>query len=163
MAEHPFWVEVEQDWAGFSSSNTFTIPYFENEAVEVFLGEEFNEDGEETDVPPAHEQLDEFATTFSDFLNNFQNLISDLQQKTFDRYNRLYAHYYEDKMQSGAEPLGIDTKEAHFEYMKNIKYIRVTNENTLRLLIAYKLDTEHGLEIKIRDNQIADTGGIAET
>jgi len=47
MIVHPFWGKVEQDWAGFSSEITFFHPFFKNSGIEIFLGEEFDEDGEE--------------------------------------------------------------------------------------------------------------------
>jgi len=37
--------KVESGWAGFSSEHRIKIPHFEKQ-VEVFLGEEFDEDGQ---------------------------------------------------------------------------------------------------------------------
>ncbi|MCH5717116.1 hypothetical protein [Niabella hibiscisoli] len=36
-------------------------------------------------------------------------------------------------------------------------------EKTIRLIIRYELDEEHGLEFKFVDDQIEQVGGIAET
>ncbi|MDA6069097.1 hypothetical protein NJT12_05645 [Flavobacterium sp. AC] len=69
----------------------------------------------------------------------------------------------EESQQSGKEPLNIDAKEKHFEYIKDVIYIRILKRNTIQILIRYDLDIEHGLEFKIRNNKIVAAGGIAET
>ena len=49
---HPFWGEVEESWAGQASEYAVTLPGFE-EPVEVFLGEELDEEDEEYAPTPA--------------------------------------------------------------------------------------------------------------
>ncbi len=161
MEEHNFWGEVDEDYIGFLSSKTFNIPYFDKSDVKIYLDNEFN--GEETGELPSQEQLDEYKQTFSNFINYLDKIIIEISQKTFERYLKLYAHYYEDRSKSGAEPLNIDTSEKHFEYIKNIVYIRVLDQKTIKIPIRYSLDTEHGLEIKLQDNKIVAIDGIAET
>jgi len=48
--------------------------------------------------------------------------------------------------------------------MKDIvSLIRILDNNTIKIPINYALDEEHGLEIKIKNNKVADIAGIAET
>lgn len=162
MIEHKFWGNVKRDWSGASSDKIFRIPHFKAK-VEVFLGEEFDEDGEEIEELPTKRQLDNFEKTFNNFLENINDIIFDIKEKTFVRYKKIYAKYYENSEQSGKEPLNIDTEEKHFEYIKDVLSIRILKRGTIQILIRYDLDTEHGLEIKLTNNKIVGIGGIAET
>ena len=85
---------IEEDWAGFSSEYKFTIPHFEKE-VEVFLGSEYSDDGEETEIPPTEDEIAEYEYTLKNFLENIDVIINDIKQKTFEYYNEIYAKYYE--------------------------------------------------------------------
>lgn len=169
--------KVENDWAGFSSEYKITIPHFEKE-VEVFLGEEFDEYGDEVSSPPTVQQLVEFEQTLKSFLSNLDCVIGDIQQSAFEYYQRVYAKYYEKPFEVIFEnsmihktadgelhaPLNIDSKEKHFAYMKNIvELIRVLDNKTIVIPIRYALDEEHGLEIKITNNKNAKVAGIADT
>lgn len=168
--------KVDNDWAGFSSEHTFTIPYFDKE-VEVFLGEEFDEDGDEVSIPPTNQQLDEFEQTLKDFLNHIDSIIVDIQQSAFDYYQRIYAKYYEKPFEvlfendlvqkpEGTElhsPLNMNSKEKHFAYMRDIVSLRILDNKTIKIPIHYALDHEHGLELKITDNHVIKIAGIAET
>ena len=176
MTKHDYFGKVENDWAGFSSAN-IVIPYFEAE-VKVFLGDEFDKDSEEVSIPPTIQQLDEFEQTLKDFLSNIDNIIDNIQQSAFEHYQKIYAKYYEkpfevlfensivQKTENGKlhAPLNIDSKEKHFEYMKDIvSLIRVLENRTIKIPIHYALDEEHGLEIKITNNKVVKIAGIAET
>ena len=168
---------VEKDWAGFSSEYLFTMPYFEKE-VEVFLGEEFDEDGEEVPTPPTNQQLTEYEQTLKDFLSNIDVVIADIQQSAFEYYQKHYAKYYEKPFEVIFEnpmvkniksgelhfALNINSKEKHFDYMKDIvSLIRILDNKTIKIPIRYALDHEHGLEIKIVNNKVAEIAGIAGT
>jgi hypothetical protein len=163
MAAHEFWGKVEADWAGFSAEHTYIIPHFGNKEIEVFLGEEYDDDGDEIETPPSQEQLDRYKITFLNFINNMDTVISEIKEKAFARYLGVYAHFYEDKTKSGEEPLNIDSSEKHFQFMKEINLIRVLDGDVIKIPIHYELDTEHGLEIKLRNNRVVEVGGIAET
>jgi len=177
MKKHNYFGKIENDWAGFSSEYKVKIPYFEKE-VEVFLGYEYDEDYEEVSIPPNSQQLAEFEQTLKDFLNNIDSVIVNIQQSAFEYYQKIYAKYYEipfevlfenslvKETETGKlhSPLNIDTKEKHFEYMKNIvSLIRVLENKTIIIPIHYALDEEHGLEIKITNNKVVKIAGIAET
>jgi hypothetical protein len=162
MKKHKFWGEVAEDWAGFSAEKTFNIPHFEQE-VTVFLGEEFDEDGEEIDIPPTVEELDAYAATFSSFLEQLDSTIIAIKEQTFNRYQKLYAHYFEDEAKSGEPPLNLNTPGKHFQHLKEINYIRILDHHTLQIPIRYGVDTEHGLEIRLENNKIVALAGIAET
>jgi len=177
MTKQNYFGKIEKNWAGFSSEYKIKIPYFEAE-VEVFLGEEFDEDGEEISIPPNGQQLAEFEQTLKDFLNNIDSVIVDIQQSAFEYYQEIYAKYYEipfevlfensmvqkTKNEEPHTPLNIDTKEKHFKYMKDIvSLIRILENKTIIIPIRYTLDEEHGLEIKITDNKVVKIAGIAET
>ncbi|MDR2148671.1 MAG: hypothetical protein LBE91_19695 [Tannerella sp.] len=177
MIRHDYFGKVEKGWSGFSSEYKVKIPHFETE-VEVCLGEEFDEDGEEIETPPTNQQLTEFERTLKDFLNSIDSIIEDIQQSSFERYQRIYAKYYEKPFEILFEnakvqkpenselhsPLNIDTKEKHFEYMKEIiEKIRILDNQTIKIPIRYALDEEHGLELKIVNNKVVAVGGIAET
>ncbi|MBL0735328.1 hypothetical protein JI750_00390 [Flavobacterium sp. GN10] len=160
---HKFWGEIQEDWAGISGDKLFKNSHFKDDEIQVFLGEEFDEDGEEIEEFPTNEELDDFEKTYSSFLENIEDVILQIKEETFLRYKKIYAKYYEDPRQSGEEPLNIDTKEKHFEYIKEILYIRILKRNEIKIPIRYNLDTEHGIEIKLRNNKIVAVAGIAET
>ncbi|MEN4761044.1 hypothetical protein ABEG63_11975 [Chryseobacterium sp. C39-AII1] len=161
--QHTFWGRVEEDWAGFSGEVTFSHPFFEGKEVEIFLGDEFDEEDELIEEPPIEKELNAYAETYQSFIENFDVILIDLQQKTFERYQKLYAHYYENSEKSGVSPLNIDAVEKHIIFIKELNSLRISKNKTIRLSINYQLDTEHGLEFKIVDNQIEMVGGIAET
>ena len=182
MTEHSYFGQVKKEWCGFAAEHKFKIPYFDvyNNAtsVKVFLGEQYDEDFKEIETQPTNQQLMEFEQTLKDFLNNIDSVIVDIQQYAFDRYQRIYANYYEkpfevlfeNAMMQKAEnnelhsPLNIDTKEKHFEYMKKIlEIIRVLENQTIKIPITYALDEEHGLELKIVNNKVVTVDGIDET
>jgi hypothetical protein len=163
MDKHKFWGKIEEDWAGFSAEKVFHLAHFDKKSVEIFLGEEFDEDGEEIGAAPDLKKLDEYEQTFSDFLNNLNTLIFDIKKSAFQHYQKVYAHYYEDKKKSKKEPLNLDTPDKHFEYMKDLNYIRVLDGQVIKILIRYKIDEEHGLELKLKNNKVLDISGISET
>ena len=163
MTTHPFWGKVQENWKGFSPEITFSNPFFERQNIEIFLGEEFDDDGEEIDTPPEPDRLNELAETYQNFTLNIEKCISDIQQKAFERYQKLYAHYYENPEKSGEPALNIETTEKHNQYIKELMYLRVLEDKIIKLSIRYELDTEHGLEFRLMDGTITTIGGIAET
>ena len=160
---HKYWGKVEEDWAGFSSDITFSHPFFDKQNVEIFLGEEYDEDGEEIEEFPTENRLTEFAETYQNFIENIEINIKSIQDKAYERYLKLYAHFYENSEKSGEPALNIDNVDKHNENIKEIMYLRVLDDKTIKLSIRYKLDTEHGLEFKFVGGQITNVGGIAET
>lgn len=163
MTAHEYWGNVEEDWAGFSAEISFTHPFFKEQNVEIFLGEEYDEDGEEIEDAPNESQLNAFAKTYQHFLNDFETHLQNIQLKAFERYQKRYAHYYENPEKSGEPALNIDNIEKHNDYIKEIMYLRVLDQNTIKLSIRYQIDTEHGLEFRFENGEIAAVGGIAET
>lgn len=163
MTTHPYWGKVEQDWAGFSAEITFSHPFFNNSSVEIFLGEEYDEDGEEIDEAPTENMLSAFADTYRDFLDNIENRLNAIQHGAFERYQKLYAKYYEDPLQSGQPAMNINNVEQHNPHIREIMYIRILDEDTLKVSIRYALDTEHGLELKFTGGKVVALGGISET
>lgn len=163
MKKHPFWGTVEEDWAGFSSDISFSHSFFDEQGIEIFLGDEYDEDGEEIELPPSDEELDHYSETYKKFIDNFDEHLINLQKKAFERYTKLYAHYYENSEKSGQPPLNIDTVEKHNKYITDLMQLRISEGKNIRLTIRYELDTEHGLEFKFVDNQIQEVGGIGET
>ena len=165
--------KIELDWAGVSSEYTFAIPYF-NKDVEVFIGSEFDDDGEEVETLPTEDELLEYEQTFKNFIESIDEIIDAIKEKAFEYYKNIYAKYYEKEflvesffetdVESGKthEPLNINTKEKHFEYMKNINYIRVLKDKKIIIPIFYKLDGEHGLEIMLQENKVVNISGIEE-
>jgi hypothetical protein len=160
---HKYWGNVEEDWAGFSSDITFSNPFFDNQNIEIFLGEEYDEDGEEIEELPTENQLTEFAETYQNFITDIETNIKSIQDKAYERYLKLYAHFYENSEKSGEPALNIDNADKHNDHIKEIMYLRVLDEKTIKVSIRYKLDTEHGLEFKFVGGQITNVGGIAET
>lgn len=182
MTSHNYFGQVKKDLQGFSAEHKFEIPYFKvynnTVSVKVYLGEQYDENWRKIDTPPVQTQLDEYEKTLRNFLAEIDNIIVDIQEKAFEYYQERYAGYYEKpfevlfdntKIQEVGNgelhpPLHIDSKEKHFEYMKEILgYIHVLENNTLRIPVSYALDEEHGLELKIVDNKVEAVGGIAET
>lgn len=160
MTTHAFWGTVEEDWAGLAAEQPVSLPGFA-EPVQVFLGEELFEEDEQYALSPA--QLDAYASTFQAFLADADRLLTELKERTFQRYQQLYASHYDDPAQSGAPALLLRTADEHFAYLQDVAYLRITDNQTLRLAIRYGLDPEHGLEIKFEHNVLTDIGGIAET
>ena len=160
---HKYWGKVEEDWAGFSSDITFSHPFFDKQNVEIFLGEEYDEDGEEIEEFPTENRLTEFAETYQNFTENIELNIKIIQDKAYERYLKLYAHFYENSEKSGEPALNIDNVDKHNENIKEIMYLRVLDDKTIKLSIRYKLDTEHGLEFKFVVGKITNVRGIAET
>jgi len=160
---HRYWGNVEADWAGFSSDITFSNPFFDTQNVEVFLGDEYDEDGEEIEELPSENQLKEFAETYQNFIADIEKNINSIQDKAYERYLKLYAHFYENFEKSGEPALNIDNADKHNDHIKEIMYLRVLDDKTIKVSIRYKLDSEHGLEFKFVGGQIKDVGGIAET
>jgi hypothetical protein len=171
--ESKYFGEIDFDWAGVSSEYKFKIPHFDKE-VEVFLGLEFGDDGEETETLPTEDELLEYEHTLKKFLENINEIIIDIKEKTFDYYKEIYAKYYEEefivesffitdkKEGEKHEALNINTQDKHFEYMKDINLIRILGENRILITIRYKLDREHGLEILFQKNRIINISGIGE-
>lgn len=163
MAIHRYWGDVEQDWAGFSSEITFYHPFFSEQSITIFLGEEFDEDGEEIEDAPTENQLNAFAETYQNFIANFEDHLREIQNRAFERYQKLYAHYYENPEKSGEPALNIDSVEKHNNYIKEIMFLRILEDDTIKLSIRYQIDTEHGLEFRLENGKIVAVGGIAET
>ncbi|SOD11590.1 DUF6985 domain-containing protein [Pedobacter xixiisoli] len=163
MTTHSYWGAVEEDWDGFSAELTFAHPFFGDQSVEIFLGEEYDEDGEEIEEAPDGSRLNAFATSYQSFLNHFEVHLQNIQIKAFERYQKLYAHYYENPEKSGEPALQINDIEKHNEYIKEIMYLRILEDDTIKLSIRYQIDTEHGLEFRFENGAIAAVGGIAET
>lgn len=175
--EHKYFGKIlEDEWSTFYPEKATFIPYFDKE-VPINLGAEYDEDDEEITDPPTENQLDEYASTVEAFLSDIDNVIIDIQQSAYERYQRIYAKYYEkpfevifgnskiQKSDNGElhSPLSIDSKEKHFEYMKELHIgIRVEEGKLIRIPIYYSLDEEHGLEIVLKNNKIIFVGGIAE-
>ena len=165
--------EIDFDWAGVSSEHTFSIPYFDKD-VEVFLGSEYDDEGEEVETLPTETELLEYENTLNYFLENINKIIDNIKEKGFEKYKNIYAKYYEiefvvegffeTNVEKGKvhEPLNIDTKDKHFEYMKNINYIRILKDTKIIIPIRYKLDTEHGLEILLQENEVKNICGIGQ-
>ncbi|MDR2027632.1 MAG: hypothetical protein LBQ01_08775 [Prevotellaceae bacterium] len=165
--------KITKGWCGFSSEFKIKIPCFDKE-VEIFLGWEWDDDGEEIETPPTEDELNEYENTLKKFLENIDVVTDSIKEKAFDYYNRIYAKYYEKEfvvesffetdVERGKthEPLNMDTKEKHFEYMKNINYIRILRDKKIIIPIFYKLDREHGLEIMLQENTVVNIDGIGE-
>lgn len=160
---HTYWGEIAEDWAGYSAAICFSHPFFGKKEITLFLDDEYDDDGEEIEELPSEIELDELAATYANFIEHLEARLADAQQKAFERYQKLYASYYENSTKSGEAPLNIDTVEKHNPYIKDINYLRISADKTIRILIHYGLDQEHGLEIKFVDGKIEAIGGIAET
>lgn len=163
LASHSFWGQIIDSWAGYSTEKLFEIPHFDKDSIEIFFGDQFDEEGDEVGAVPTKKQLDGYEKTWTEFLQNLDDIIVEIKQKTFARYLEVYARYYENKVESGQEPLQIDSAEKHFDEIKTIIELRVLKNKTVKIGIRYGLDTEHGLELKIKNNKLIAIGAIAET
>ena len=161
IMNHPFWGDIIEKWAGFSTTKRFYIPYFEKEDTEIFWGREYDDSGK-IDIPPTIAELNDYERTFTDFMQNLDNIMDDIKNETFEYYQKYYAHYFEDEAKYGQKPLNIDTSLKHFEAIKEINYIRVLGENVIQIPIFYGIDTEHGMEIKLKNNKVVDIRGMGE-
>lgn len=160
MKNHHYWGEIQENWAGFSSDITFSHSFFEDQNIDVFLGEEFDEDGEEIDIPPTDSDLDEYAITYRTFIENIEIAMERLQKASFQHYLKFYSHHYEN---TDEDPLQIDHIEKHNPYIKDVLEIRILRGQVIKIAFTYPPDREHGMEVKFVGLQPVDTGGIAET
>ncbi|GAA4023416.1 hypothetical protein GCM10022409_04080 [Hymenobacter glaciei] len=160
MITHPYWGNVEEDWAGMSAEQQVVLPGVE-QLISVFLGEELFEEDEEYDVSAA--QLDDYAATFLAFVAEAPRLMADFREQAFARYQKLYARRYEDAAVSGATPLNLTSADQHASYLQKWSMLRVTEQQTIRLTLHYDLDIEHGLEAKFVNNVLVELGASAET
>ena len=79
--KHDYWGDIHPSWAGFSSETFFSHCFFnQNADREIFLGEEFDEDGEEIEEAPNLDQLNAFAKTYQLFINSIEQHIQTIQQ-----------------------------------------------------------------------------------
>ncbi len=177
MITHEYFGEIIQnEWNEFYLTKKINIPYF-NQDVSVNLVE-YDEDFEPIEEEPSKKILDEYADTLKKFLANIDSIIEDIQQETFDYYLRIYSKYYEKPFEvlwenqkikktenkELHEPLQIDTKEKHFEYISSIlEKIIISNNQTIVIPFCYDIDEEHGLEIKIVKNKVVEVDGIGQT
>jgi len=163
MQKHKYWGKVEEDYPFFSGDIQFVSKYFPNKSFKIFLGEGEYENGREEDLPPTTSELDEFEKTYLSFLDNLEEVMEEVKEKTFEYYSKYYAHFYENEEKSGEKPLKIKDKEHHFQYMQDVVYLRVVSNHNIIISIHYELDTEHGIEIRLENNQVLHIGGIADT
>jgi len=160
MTIDPFWGAVQEDWAGFSAAYHAQLPGFA-QPIPVFLGEEFDDEGEEGGAPTSA-QLAAYAGTLQRFLQQAPARVAELQHQTFAYYQRVYAAFYDDASRSQAPPLHLDIAR-HAAYLQDLTYLRVSAEDTLRLVFRYELDPEHGLEVKFVAHNLVAIGGTADT
>ncbi len=160
--QHTFWGKITENFGEYMTSVQFPSNFFQGEH-EFYLGDLYDEDGEEIEEQPTTEQLDEFTETYQSFIQHWTQLLAQLQEKAFTRYQKLYAHYYENPDKSGEKTLNINSIEKHNSYILDLLNIRIGADQTVRLAINYQLDTEHGLEFKFVNNELVDVAGIAET
>lgn len=180
MLEHDFFGKIEchdyDDWKEFYATKTIQLPHFEEDIYIRLV--EYDEDLEPLETPPTPYVLDEYANTLTAFIEHIDAIVLGVQALAFERYQNIYAKYYEkafevifenEKIHTKGnnelhDPLNIQSKEAHFEYMRSgFDEIILSNDKTVVMPFRYLLDEEHGLECKIIDNQVVAIGGIAET
>lgn len=155
---HSYWKTIKKDSVGFSPENLSIIPFFDKD-TRIYLDDAYDEDWEEKENPPTEDQLDNYAKTFDRCLNNISEIILEIKEMAYEHYKRIYAKYYEDEN----PPLILNNADDHFQYMKDLLYLRISDDDIIRILINYDLDEEHGLEIKIQHNKVVAIEGIAET
>ena len=177
MTNHKYFGKIIQDeWNEFYSTMEVNLPNFSNSAKVKLV--EYDEDFEPIEEPLTEQLLDEYAETLKSFLENIDVIIKGIQKSAFENYLKIYAKYYEKPFevlwenqkikkrqnQELHEPLQIDTKEKHFEYMNSVlENIIISNNKTIVIPFSYDIDEEHGLEIKIRNNEVIKVDGIGET
>lgn len=167
---------IKNEWNEFYLIETINIPHFGDD-IKVNLVE-YDEDFEPTEEMPSKQTVDEYTKTLKLFLADIDNIMLDIKQSTFTYYLEIYTKYYEkpfevifdnEKVKKNAnnelhQPLQIDTKEKHFNYIDSIlEKIIISNNKTIVIPFIYYLDEEHGIEVKIRNNKVIRVGGLADT
>ncbi|MFL0092924.1 hypothetical protein [Tenacibaculum maritimum] len=157
MTDYINWGEIEEDWAGFSSELEFKSSLFFNKGITIFLGDEYDEDGEEVENPPTIGQLNIYYSAYLKFIEHLDIIVKDIKVKTFKRFSKIYEN------KEGVPR--ISNEEEHFQYLEDINYIRISENTIIRIPIHYSnIDKEHGLEINIDVSTLEiKLGGIAET
>ena len=162
--QHAFWGILTDLGDGYMTDVQFQSDFFHDKNG-VYLGGLYDEDFDDSGqrIPPSLELQDKYQLTYQSFLQHWMQLLAQLQEKAFAHYQKLYAHYYENPEKSGEPALNIDSIEKHNPYILNLLNIHIGTNQTVRLAIRYKLDTEHGLEFLFVNNELIGVGGIAET
>ena len=162
--QHPFWGILTDLGDGYLTNIQFKSDFFHVKDG-VYLGGLYDEDFDDSGdrISPSLELQEEYALTYQSFIRHWTELLPQLQEQAFARYQKLYAHYYENPEKSGEPALNINTIEKHNFYILDLLNIRISANQTVRLAIDYQLDPEHGLEFMFVNNELMDVGGIAET
>ena len=150
---------IKKDLCGILSEYKFAIPYFEKK-VEVYFGLEIDDDDNEIILVdnnllkrpyklPTKNELIQYECTLKSFLENIDEIIKLIKKEAFK--------YYKEKK----EPYGygndiplINNDSEHFEYMKDLLFLRILKDNNILLEIGYGIDEEHAMEILIKNNQV---------
>lgn len=155
---------IEADCSGFRAAHPVTFGRFSG--VDVYLGDE-----EQEEMPTADE-LAGFAAALDAALTAPEQVWDDVARHAFDRYQRVYARFYEQPFvpvdaPEGSPlrpPLGLTTAAAHATHLTELlRIVLLPEPGAVRLVFGYDLDREHGLEVKLVDGRVEAIGAIAET
>jgi hypothetical protein len=143
----------------------YYIPVFAKEVDLHFgVGLEFVEGigYKDIETPPTDDEIKEYENTLKVFIENIDEIIESIKEEAFKYYKEVktpYAMEFEKEYS-----LIIDNKEKHFELMKDLFGVTVYKDKKIELAISYeKIDTEHGLEILLKNNQVYRISDLGET
>lgn len=163
MLEHSYWGEIREGWDGFSPSSKFLVPPFFIDQMSVALGPSIDTFDDEQSEAPSVGELDQYQATMVNFLTQLDSTVAIIKNAAFERYCAVFAHYFEDKEKAGADYLGSLSVETHFKMMNKLINLRVLDHNEIVLFMHYKIDTEHGLEFRLHNNELVGVGGFGDT
>lgn len=148
---HPYWGTItDSRRSGYISDIKFSHPFFGDKSFPVYLGHHdiTNTPNHIREFPdqyykPIHSilgennsLLDEFATTYSDFIANIELRIETLKHKLYlqfmDHLSKQLSFIFE------APPV-IQSEEEHNEHIRNLAEIRVLKGGEIKLALYYNL------------------------
>jgi hypothetical protein len=147
----------------------YYIPIFDK-TVEVRFGSDRKETGwEEDKVPPTEDEIKKYENALKDFIENIDKTVEEIKEAAFTFYKIEKAPYGYGEDFEKEYSLKIDDKEKHFECIKDLYAIRVVKvnqgEDVFIVLKAFyeKIDTEHKMEILLKNNRVVIIAEVEET
>ncbi|MGB1294278.1 MAG: hypothetical protein ACPG6V_02275 [Flavobacteriales bacterium] len=146
---HDFWGRVDLDWCGYTGEKWFESPVGSKNSKLIIFGED-----EEVDFMLLDdEELNDFKTCFGSFLIEQNQVFEQIKSQTFERFKSIYEEHIETE---------ITDADDHASYLGEMLYFRILSKTQIIISYNYEIDTEHGLEILIENNQVKQIAGIGE-
>jgi hypothetical protein len=144
----------------------YYIPLFDKK-VDLRFGFDYDETGwGKVETPPTEDEIKEYEDTLKEFIENIDVIIKSIKEEAFKYYKGVKQPYANDFEKEHS--IKINDKEKHFEYMKNLFSVRIVKNNKVKdpfvvLSIGYEIDTEHQMEILLKNKEVVYISEADET